>query len=266
LPELAKARKNQAFFIMGVMKRLKVLFALLLLISALPLWRFMDMLIWIRPNTLLYPIVFFLWALLFLAIPAKLLAPKFHMFLYGLMAIAMGITSHLTGTLSPMASKEPEHSHCGFLTYTGLVYPLHHLLTAAHADDLEVRNQLCWVRKMALWVPEKFDSEVELAQYVNLTHEKLMLPSRKFRATLPLIAYLHGLMFFRWDEGGKSYEAFKSGKWFVEGLNFWIDQYTEEISERSYRWFNFPHGPYIQFEYGLIEKNWEAIVRGIVVE
>lgn len=115
---------------------------------------------------------------------------------------------------------------------------------------------------MASRVPRSFDSVEERNDYLKLIRDKLLSPEFKYRATLPMIAYLHGVIISRLNDQNVIFE----GSLFVESLKFWIDQYTVEISTREYPWWDWPHSSYIKFEYGLIERNWEEIIKGISIQ
>ncbi len=163
--------------------------------------------------------------------------------------------SYLSSPLSKMATENPTFNHCGQMTYTGMIYPAAKLLTDAYRDDLEARNQMCWIRKMITRVPEKY----ELGPYIKIVHDKLMKPEIKYRAALPLIAVLMLKINFGSNEANAPLNVYDS-------LHFWVDQYTEEISSRDYKPWNWPHSSYIKFEYGLVEKNWQSLIDSIVVE
>ena len=117
---------------------------------------------------------------------------------------------------------------------------------------------MCWLRKMIARVP-KFDHLHEMTFYSKLIRDKLHKPEFKYRATLPLVALLEIRIM------ASSVETVDP-KWFQESLNFWISQYTYEISEREYTWTSWPHSNYIKWEYGLIEKNWQKLVEGITIQ
>lgn len=240
-----------------------MIFAIILFLAALPMWRFMDILAWLWPSHILYGASFFAWGLVFITLPLWLIISKKAVPLISLIIfISLGILSWSTGPISDQTTKHPELNHCGLTTYTGIFYPLHNFTTQAHADDLEVRNQLCWVQKMASRVPRSFDSVEERNDYLKLIRDKLLSPEYKYRASLPMIAYLHGVIISRLNDQNVIFE----GSLFVESQKFWIDQYTVEISTREYPWWDWPHSSYIKFEYGLIERNWEAIIQGISIQ
>lgn len=106
-------------------------------------------------------------------------------------------------------------------------------------------------------LPPKFDNDHELATYVNLTRDKLLSAPVKYKASLPFIALLHGKLF--------GFSSFQESKMFLDSLNFWLEQYTEEVGAREYPLWNLPHSRYIKFEYGLIENNWKELIEGIEI-
>lgn len=241
------------------MTRLKYLFAGCLLLLALPIWRYLDMISIVAPFTLPFALSLAVWCCLFLLIPIKLVFPKFKTTFVILLSIFTGGLAAWTQPLSHMATKDSRFNHCGPLTFTGSVYPIRMILTEAYRDDLEARNQLCWVRKMIQRVPERIQGDHEVETYSRLTREKLLSPEIKYKAALPLIAYL----FIKINMAGTNYHGAKN---IYHALHFWTEHYTEEMSSRNYAWWNWPHSSYIQFEYGLIEKNWQNIVSSLVFE
>ena len=80
---------------------------------------------------------------------------------------------------------------------------------------------------------------------------KLMKPAQKYRATLPWITFLLGKYL--------TSSGIMNSPLLVQNLGFWSQLYTEEISEREYAWYDWPHSAVIKFEYGFIENNWENI-------
>lgn len=240
------------------MKRLKLFFAVGLLLLALPFWRFVDMVAIASPIELLTTLGLTTWFAIFIAIPIKLLKPQIKTIVLVLSIFAYGFYAYWFGPLSGMATTDPAFNHCGRLTYTSVFYPIRNILTDAHLDDLEVRNQLCWLRKMISRVPSRLEDENELKNYSKLISDKLMKPEIKFRASLPLIAMLN-IRISMASNFAAPFDLYRS-------LHFWMDHYTEEISERSYSWWNWPHSDYIKFEYGLIEKNWQKLIDSIVLE
>lgn len=248
------------------MRRLKVLFAIFLFLLALPLWRYLDFLVWVWPDELLYASIFFFWLLFFVILPLRLLIPKLHAALLLISSALLALYAWHLGPLSEMAADSPEHTHCGRLTYSGFFYPVHKLLTDAHQDDLEIRNQLCWVRKMVVRTPRRFDTPHELATYSEIIRDRLLKPQNKFRAVLPMVALLHGHIIAKLEEQSVLMPGFSEGRMFIEGLRFWQEQYTLEVRDREYAFWNFPHGPYIKWEYGIIERNWRSIMEGLSTE
>lgn len=237
------------------MTRLKLFFAIPLLLLALPFWRFIDMVAIASPFEWPLTLAMFLWSGIFIAIPLKLIVPKVKTWALPVLMICFALLASWSSPLSNMATTEPTFNHCGHITYTGTFYPIAKFLPDAHRDDLEARNQMCWIRKMIVRIPEKYD----FAPYIKLVHEKLMKPEIKFRASLPLIAWLMIKINLGSNETNAPVNIYDS-------LHFWIDQYTEEISSRNYSVWNWPHSEYVKFEYGLVEKNWQKLVDGIVLE
>lgn len=172
--------------------------------------------------------------------------------------MSYAIIAWLTPPFSKMATDDPLLNHCSPLSFTGSFFPLRNLLSEAHADDLEIRNQMCWLRKMIARVP-KFDHLHEMTFFSKLIRDKLLKPEFKYRASLPLVALLEIRIL------ASSVEKVDP-KWFEESMIFWISQYTYEISGRDYSWSSWPHSQYIQWEYGLIEKNWQRLLEGISIE
>lgn len=232
------------------MKRMRALFALPLLILAIPAWRLMDWLHVILPFKTLTTFAFIFWGACFLLLPLRLLAPKFNRWMAILFLISLGLTSWFTGTQSGMAVLEPNQVHCSRSSYTGVFYPLRGLLTPAHQDDLEAKNQMCWLVKMIRKVPSEVLPE-DLAHELNLMKFKMMKPTLKYRASLPWIGFILGKYL-------TSTEV-QNGPLLVQYLGFWSNLYNEEISARVYPWYDQPFAVLTQFEYGLIEKNWENI-------
>lgn len=170
----------------------------------------------------------------------------------------------LGSPLSGKATRNHDLRQCGLSTFAGFFYPVMNILPPAHQDDIEARNQMCWVRKMITRMPEEIDDVIELQNYLELLRQKLLSPPRKYKSTLPLIAFLHGAMSA--SLAGPAIESVEIGKMFVDSLHFWKGQYTVEISELEYPWYAWPHSAWVKWEYGLIEKNWEKIIEGIRYE
>lgn len=247
------------------MKRLRIIFSIVLLFFALPFWRWMDFISWLLPEPGLYAFAFFFWGVLFLVLPTWLLKPRIAPLVVLAFVLIGSVSNYFSGPLSNMATNDPTHNHCGRLTFTGVFYPAFNVLTQAPADDLEARNQLCWVKKMIQRVPDRFHTVAELEAYLKLTQDKLLMPENKFRVSLPMLAMLYFVIYTNHIDPDPSQDI-KEVKSILESLHFWIDQYTVEISSRDYSWWDFPHGPFMQFEYGLVEKNWENLVNSIVVQ
>jgi hypothetical protein len=241
------------------MNRLRYFFAAILLILALPFWRSIDLIGIISPFEFPATIALMIWFALFVAIPIKLIFKNIKTLWLNILIIGFGALAWWSSPLSHMATVEPDFNHCGQLTYTGMVYPLRGILTDAHRDDLEARNQMCWVRKLISKVPKKFDEPKEIETYSTIIRDRLLKPENKYRATLPLIAFLNIKIITAASDHAGAKEIYDS-------LHFWIDHYTDEISSREYPAWNWPHGDYIKWEYGLIEKNWQKLIDNIVIE
>ncbi len=242
------------------MKRLKIFFAVILLSLALPAWRLSDLVTVLSPFKL--PIAFMVTFifLLFVLVPLKLLIPKIKNYILVGAFIVFGILSLSVDSFSKMATKDSNFNHCGHLTYTGTFYPIRKILTDAHRDDLEARNQMCWVRKLISRVPaEGFDRDEDVVNYTKLIEARLLEPEIKYRSSLPIIAVLY----FEISVASRR-SNFASN--IANSLHFWINHYTDEISNRDYSVWNWPHSSLIKFEYGLIEKNWEALINSMVLE
>lgn len=212
----------------------------------------MDWLVILLPYQIAFTISVTLLGLFFLIWPIKLIWPKLHLkYIFG-MFLLLTAFAYLSKPLSGMATRDPNHSHCGKATYTGFFYFLHPYLNSAHQDDLEARNQLCWVRKIITRVPQDLSSPEEVEAYLKITKDKLLRPEIKYRVALPPVLYL-------WGNVLVSLDRFNGGKKFIEGLGMWSDLYSTEISEREYQWYEWPHSSLIQAEYGFVEKNWNNI-------
>ncbi len=244
------------------MKRLRYLFAAFLLLLAMPMWRFIDLAVIASPWAWIVNMLLTSWFGIFVLIPAKLLFPKFRTIF---IPFALGIfmaSAYFIRPLSKMSTTNPEFNHCGPLTWTGVFYPMRGVLSEAHMDDLEARNQLCWMRKMIGRIPDKLESAAELAQYMKITRDKLLRPQIKFRVTLPLITIFQMKILANY-ESNEAIPSLTEGKLFLEGITFWQDQYTTLISERKYGPGSWPHSEWIRFEYGLMENHWDGIIESI---
>jgi len=246
------------------MKRLRIFFAVTLFLFFFPFWRGLDYQVMVLPSSLVFSVSLTFILLMTVAIPVRLLFPKIRK-LFILAGLIMLFPLIWYGSpLSGKATMHYELRHCGLSTYAGLFYPIRSILLPAHEDDLEVRNQMCWIRKMIVRMPEEIDDVKELQNYLDLLRQKLLSPPNKYKAALPLIAFLHGSMSA--SISGTALESVQVGKMFVDSLHFWKGQYTVEINAIEYPWYAWPHSSFIQFEYGLIEKNWESLVEGIKIE
>ncbi len=113
-------------------------------------------------------------------------------------------------------------------------------------------------------MPQEIDNVNELKNYLDLIRQKLLSPPSKYKASLPLIAFLHGKMSAHLV--GPALESIEIGRMFVDSLHFWKSQYTVEVNALEYPWYAWPHSAWIKWEYGLIERNWESIVESIQIE
>ena len=234
------------------MKWAKYLFSGILLLSSLPAWRLLDWANVTVPSVYVSTTLLFLWGLIFIFVPAVMLFPKTKIKFALLILLMFTSMAWFTGPLSSMASLAPEASHCGATSFTGFLYPVRKLLSDSYQDDLEARNQLCWITKMIRDVPFPIPAE-ELADQLNLMKFKLQKPQRKYRVCLPWITVLVGKYL------ASSLDNMSGGKIFLESFSYWPPFYSEEISQRNYSWYDWPHSAFIKVEYGLIEKNWENI-------
>jgi hypothetical protein len=244
------------------MKRLKYFFATILLLLALPFWRNADYLAIFSPYEWPFQLTLVLGFCLFVLIPLKLIFKqiKTAMLLGGI--LGFGIISWMPSPYSDMSTQSSEFRHCGFQTWAGAFYHLRVVLSEAHADDLEARNQMCWIRKMITRVPNKIENFAELDQYLKIVRGRLITPPLKYRTTLPLISILFLKVLANY-EAADTDPRISNDKIFIESLDFWRTQYTEMISERKYGPGSFPHSQWIKWEYGIIERNWDAIVDSI---
>lgn len=224
------------------------------------------MLVFLYPQDVLFGILFTLITALTLGLPLRLLKPQIKPLYIFLGILQLGLLSWFVGSLSPMATKNSEFNHCGIMTYTGTFYSIRAITTYAHRDDLEIRNQLCWVRKMITRLPSRFEADIEYETYKKIIDQNLILPPNKFRTSLPLIAFLQGFMLAKLEMNNNPIKHIQSGKMFFDSVQFWRHQYTYEIKDRDYPWWNWPHSDYIRFEYGLVESNWEKIIDGFVID
>jgi hypothetical protein len=240
------------------MKWAKYLFSGTLLLASLPAWRLLDWANVTLPSNYVSSFFIFFWGVIFIFVPAVMLLPREKLKWALLFPAFMTTLSWFTGPLSSMASLAPEASHCGPTSFTGFFYPFRSLLSDSYQDDLEARNQLCWITKMIKNAPETIPAE-ELADQLNLMKFKLHKPQRKYRVCLPWITVLIGKYLASTQNSASSLDTMAGGKIFLQSFNYWPPFYSEEISQRNYSWYDWPHSAFIKVEYGLIEKNWENI-------
>lgn len=236
------------------MKWLKLGTSGLLLTLSLPVYRLQDWAVVVFPSTNLITTLLILWFSFFLLLPLKLLFPKINIWIHLGLIVILGTLSSIYGPLTRQATLEPKLTHCGYLTYTGMVYPLRSLLSSSYQDDIEAKNQLCWLVKMIKNAPAAVPAE-DLAGHLNVLTKKLEKPAQKYRSSVPWIAVLLGKYISSTNDSSSTVGNFQNGKLFLTTLKFWQEQYGEEISARKYSPWEWPFSNYIQFEYGLIEKN-----------
>ena len=232
------------------MKRLKVFFAICILILAIPFWRITDLTIFLFPWKTTTLLAQFFWAGLFLLFPLNLMLSKIRWWMNLLILAGVGLLCYWASPLTNKTTLEPTLTHCGRTSFAGFFYPVRVVLTEAQQDDLEARNQICWVVKMIRQVPDHVAPE-ELADRLNLMKNKLMKPELKYKATLPWIAFLLGRYLTSTE--------IENSPLLIQNLGFWSNLYTEQISTREYPWYNYPFAALTQAEYGFIERNWENI-------
>lgn len=232
------------------MKRLKVFFAICILSLAVPFWRISDLTILLLPWKTLTLSSQVIWAGLFLLVPLNLLLSKIRWWMNILILLSLTGLSWWAGPLTSLTTLEPTLTHCGRTSFAGFFYPMRAILTPAQKDDLEARNQICWVVKIIRRVPDHVPPE-DLADQLNLMKNKLMKPELKYRVTLPWVAFLLGRYL--------TSSEISNSPLLIQNLGFWSNLYTEEISTRVYGWYDYPFALITQAEYGFIERNWENI-------
>jgi hypothetical protein len=204
------------------MQRLRLFFALVILALALPFWRFCDLLVILAPYDQIVKLTLILWFTLFIAVPLRLTLRTINiLILLGMIGLFGGI-AWWTSPLSSSATTDAKLGHCGYLSYTGMIYPLKNFLTDAQLDDLEARNQMCWVKKLI----QQIQADSDFVINSEIVHQILIMPERKYRATLPLIAYY----LVKLNLTNKTSYPENT----LNSIKFWTTQYTEEISARSY--------------------------------
>ncbi len=232
------------------MKRLKNLFAVLILLLALPAWRLLDWAVLTLPFPIMITIMQTIWMGLFVALPLNLIITRFSRWFVLGTILFFALVTYLAGPLSGQATLDPNLTHCGRTTYTGTLYPLRVVLFSSHQDDLEIRNQMCWVTKLIKKVPSNIAAE-DLADQLNGMKFRLMKPEIKYRVTLPWITFLLGMYV--------NSSGIENGPLLIQNLGYWSNLYSHQISGREYSWSEWPHSEVVKFEYGFIERNWENI-------
>lgn len=217
---------------------------------ALPTWRLLDWALVTLPFPVAITAAQTLWSTLFLFFPMTLFRPDMKKRMLLLLIFTFASLSWISGPTTSQATLEPTLTHCGRTSYSGFFYPIRDLLSPVHQDDLEIRNQMCWVVKLIKQVPAQILPE-DLAHQLNIMKFKLLKPQLKFRATLPWITFLLGNYLTSTE--------LKNSPLLIQNLGFWSELYSEEISSRNYEWYEWPHSAFVKFEYGLIEENWENI-------
>lgn len=240
------------------MKRLKILFAIILLILSLPAWRLQDWAIVTLPFPLLNTAMMVAWGCIFVAFPLNLILERFKWWMAFLLVLAIGFSAWLATPLSNQATIDPNLNHCGKLTYTGFFYPIRNLLSPVHTDDLEVRNQMCWVVKMIQRSPQKIAPD-ELPLQMDLLQKKLMKPQYKYRATLPWIMFLVSRYLSATEVSNSTLAKIQDSRHLVNNFKLWTEMYAETVSAREYAWYEWPHSVIVKLEYGFIEENWDKI-------
>ena len=234
------------------MNRLKIVFAMLLTLLALPIWRYLDMLPWFDINKGYSTFALCLWSCLFIILPISLIYKKFFAPALILNLCFAVLVYFFVPTLSSASLDEPEARHCSLLNYSGLFYSLKAVMPSAHEDDLLIRNQICWVRKLAQSIPEGLNKH-ETGVYLKLVEEKLFLPELKWKTTIPFLLPIY----LKFDDALMQT---------IMGQKFWNNHYTAQIQERDYNFLSYPHSDYIKWEYRLIEKYWSEFLEDLDIE
>ncbi len=240
------------------MKWLRWNFVALLFILCLPAWRLLDWAVITFSYKEIFSVLMVLWGFAFVYLPFKLMLPRLKWRYSLVFSAIVGLLCWFNDTLTKSSTLDPELTHCSHASYAGFFHPIRPLLSAAFQDDLEVRNQLCWVRKMIHKVPKTLNKE-ELELRLDQLKVILLRPEFKYRITLPATLVLVGNYISAGIDENNELERAFSSKVFIDSLMFWTQHYTEEISQRSYAWYEWPHSSLIQAEYGFLEKNWEYI-------
>lgn len=223
-----------------VMKHLKLLISLGLLFLAIPVWRLLDMATWLNMDRYYITLSLLVWSSLFLVVPFSLIYRRF--FIPGnILNVCFAILVQLfSGVYSSHSMDLPEARHCSLLNFSGFFYTFKNKLPAAHNDDLMIRNQICWLRKLEKSIPQKLTKH-ETRVYQELVEKKLSLPEIKWKNNLPFIIAI--------------YQHFTDQNMFIiEGQKFWATRYKDEVNQREYNFLSFPHSSYIKWEYELVER------------
>lgn len=233
------------------MKRLKLFIALALLMFTLPTWRFIDMVAWVDINKTYLVVLLFAWSTSFLIIPISLVYKRFFIPGTVLNLCFTILAQFFLPEFSSHTQDQPEARHCSLLHYSGFFYSIKSILPSAHEDDLMIRNQICWMRKLEKSVPDQLTKH-EVNIYRSLIEEKLFLPEVKWKTSLPFLIpiYLH------FSDLGLEY---------LEAQKFWNNHYTAEVRNRDYNFLSYPHSSYIKWEYGLVEKYWAGFLDNVEI-
>jgi hypothetical protein len=236
------------------MKWIKIIISTILFGVSLPLLRLQDWALVVLPSTILKTTLLGIWFAFFIILPFKLLSPRLTGWISLGLLCSLCLMANLTGSFTNQTIFEPELSHCGGMTYTGFLYPMRKFLSDSYKDDLEVKNQMCWLVKMIKKIPEKIP-EAELAYHLNLLTKNLEKPTIKYKAALPWIGVLLGKYMISTRDNSGALSDLNNVTLYDKTLTYWKERYTEEISERSYSWLDWPFSSFIKFEYSIIEKD-----------
>lgn len=127
------------------------------------------------------------------------------------------------------------------------------IVPAAHEDDLMIRNQICWARKISKTLPQDIQKD-DLPAYQAFINDKLTLPNIKWKTTLPFFLPI----FFTINQIDPLMDTTLAQK-------FWNEHYTAEVQSRDYNFLSFPHSDYIKWEYRFLEKYWPDFVENIEI-
>jgi hypothetical protein len=235
------------------MKVLRLIVAFTLLIIAVPMWRLIDWSIIFWPHDYLYGGLLTTNLIFLVLLPVWMIFPKMPkpllMFFLGLCFVPFALDP-----LSRMATADGEYNHCGTGSFTGTLYPIKHLVPYVQEYDLEIRNQLCWIRKMIQRAPTKFDSQHELNIYTEILNKKLMSPQRKYKVSVIGLYFLWSAVANAWKPDG-TIDKFRNKKDFVNGMIDWYGMYDFEIRDIEFKWYDWPYSSLVKFEYSWVEKN-----------